>query len=70
MKTYPVYEDVSSATLHELYELIRKALKIDDSTVGEKLYGVREFLDWKKHADQIESALDARGEKVSRIVWK
>lgn len=34
-----------------------------------KLYGVRDFADWKDQADLIEAELGARGEIYTKIPW-
>ena len=34
-----------------------------------KIYGVREYPDWREQAEQIEAELDARGETYTKIPW-
>lgn len=34
-----------------------------------KVYGVREFPDWKQQADELEVELDARGETYTKVPW-
>jgi len=35
----------------------------------EKVYGVREFPDWKEQADEMEAELDRRGVTYKKVPW-
>ena len=48
---------------------ISRALQEDDSSSVEKLYGVREYSDWREMADAIEKELISRGIKFVLIPW-
>ncbi|WBM40053.1 hypothetical protein [Alcaligenes faecalis] len=54
-----------------MHSSILQALAVDDNLPNgqEKLYGVREYQDWKQHADDIEKELLTRGAKFQPIVW-
>lgn len=47
------------------------ALAADDALpIGQdKIYGVREYADWREHGDAIEAELSARGVSFSKIGW-
>lgn len=56
--------------LLKMYEPIREALEVDDTLPdGRKVYGVREFPDWKAWASAIEAELDKRGVKYTKVQW-
>ncbi len=45
-------------------------IKEDNQSASEaKVYGLREFSDWKTQADEMEAELDARGEVFTKISW-
>ncbi|MHA2218632.1 MAG: hypothetical protein ACXACY_22135 [Candidatus Hodarchaeales archaeon] len=71
MITFPKYDMLSENSLKDLHSSIKKAIKIDAETPEgqDKPYGVREFSDWKRHADAIESAMESRGIEFSKIKW-
>lgn len=50
---------------------IRDALAVDDNLPEgrEKIYGVREFKDWRIQADQFEAELDKRKVRYQKIDW-
>lgn len=64
-----VYSKLSTATLKEFHDAIRRCLEEDDSTpLGEmKPYGVREYPDWKEQLYSIERELRNRSETFSPI---
>lgn len=64
-----VYSKLSTATLKDFHDAIRRCLDEDDSTPqGEmKPYGVREYPDWKEQLDSIEAELLKRSETFSPI---
>lgn len=35
----------------------------------EKIYGLREFADWRDQADEIEAELDRRHEVYAKVPW-
>jgi len=35
----------------------------------EKVYGVREFSDWREQADEMEAELDRRSETYDKVPW-
>jgi len=35
----------------------------------QKIYGVREFPDWKEQADEMEAELDLRSEVYTKVPW-
>jgi hypothetical protein len=50
---------------------IKKALAVDDATPADqqKLYGVRQFPDWRIVGDAMEAELTKRQEKFTPIPW-
>jgi hypothetical protein len=64
------YNQMSSNGLRALHNGIISALAEDDAQPPHrKLYGVREYPDWRHHADRIEAALAARGEWIVQVRW-
>ena len=61
----------STNGLKMMHEGIRKALTHDDalSAGQDKTYGVREFADWREHADAIEAELDKRDVSYDKVAW-
>jgi hypothetical protein len=35
----------------------------------EKIYGVRQYPDWREQADEMEAELDRRGEIYTKVPW-
>ncbi|MHC8510000.1 MAG: hypothetical protein ACYYKD_11545 [Rhodospirillales bacterium] len=64
----PTLTDDSLKTLHNA---IRDCLEIDEAIPSgqDKKYGVRQFPDWKKMADEMEAELDKRGKTYTPIPW-
>lgn len=57
--------------LMEFHSKVAECLKIDDAnTSTSKLYGVREFPDWKQLSDAIEAELSTREVPISPINWQ
>ena len=54
-----------------MHASIIQALAIDDNIVegNEKIYGVRDSVDWRQHADAIELELNNRSVNFSAITW-
>lgn len=71
MIKYPNYSGLTTPSLRDLHDSIKKAMSADDATPEgqDKPYGVDEYSDWKEHADMIERELDSRGEKYEKINW-
>ncbi len=65
------YEQLSTNGLLLLHSGIAHALATDDNTpIGrEKLYFARESADWKLLGDLLESILDRRKVKYTRLPW-
>lgn len=61
----------STNGLKMMHEAIRNALAHDDALPSgqEKIYGVREFADWREQADKIEAELNSRGVTYTKIIW-
>ena len=71
MIDYPNYPELTTGSLLDLHNSIRKAMSEDDKLPdGQKKYGVYEFPDWKQHADRIEKELDNRRVKYQKLDWK
>jgi len=66
-----LYDEFSKNLLKCFHDSIKNAMKIDDETPEgqDKPYGVREFYDWKQHADAIESEMEDRGIEFEEIKW-
>ena len=61
---------LSTNGLKLLHETIARALAEDDALPANgKIYGVREYPDWRAEADEIESELAARGEVFNPVTW-
>jgi len=54
-----------------MYNGIREALKADDETPDsdERVYGVREFPDWKESEESLSAQLDSRNVKYVKVKW-
>lgn len=54
-----------------MYNATRQALEVDDNIPSgeKKIYGVREYADWKLQSDSFEKELDKRKIKYSKISW-
>lgn len=65
------YPKMSTNGLKALHDAIANVLKKDEALPAgqDKIYGAREFPDWKEASDQIESELDARNEPFTKIPW-
>lgn len=61
----------STSGLLMMHGGVRQALAVDDNLPegAEKPYGVRHYPDWRRWADSIESELDKRAVKYSKIAW-
>jgi hypothetical protein len=47
-----------------------RLIEEDKQPAGQpKVYGVREYPDWKEQADQMEAELDARGQTYAKVPW-
>lgn len=62
-------KNLSDQSLSDLHELIREALEKDDASTGGKQFGVREYPDWKKQADDFEAELANRKKGFKPIDW-
>jgi hypothetical protein len=62
---------MSIGGLKAMQQSIRERLIEEDKQLSgqPKVYGVREFADWKEMSDQIEAELDARGESYAKVPW-
>lgn len=71
MIVYPNYPGLTTPSLRDLHDSIKKAMSVDDSTPAgqDKPYGVRNYPDWKEHADKIEKELDSRNEQYDKLDW-
>ena len=64
------FQLLTTGAVRELHQAIKQALAEDDRLPeGKKVYGVREFPDFRQEADELETELDRRKEKFTRIVW-
>jgi hypothetical protein len=61
--------DLSNQSLQDLHTLIREALVSDDAAKDAKPYGVREYPDWKKQADEFEAEMTSRKISFNKIEW-
>lgn len=54
-----------------MHSSILQAIAADDNLPDgkEKIYGVREYQDWRLHADAIETELRNRGVKFQPVPW-
>lgn len=61
----------STSALRMLHDSIRKGLAHEDSLPEQedRLYGFREYPDFKWQADAIESELASRNQEVRKIDW-
>jgi hypothetical protein len=61
----------STNGLKMMQDGLRKALADDDAlpTGQDKLYGVREFPDWREQSNKIEAELDSRGAIYTKVAW-
>ena len=64
-------KQMSTRGLRAMQRSIHDRLVEEDSLpVGtEKIYGVREYGDWREQGDEIEEELDARGEIYTKVAW-
>ena len=62
---------MSLGGLKAMQQSIRERLIGEDKQLSgqTKVYGVREFADWKEMSYQIEAELDARGESYAKVPW-
>lgn len=66
------FAKLSDAGLLKLHGAVREALEVDDQLhlAGlSKVYGVREFSDWRDWSNAIEAELDRRSVKYQRVAW-
>lgn len=65
------YTGFSDSGLKMMQKGVAEALVFDDAIpAGQaKEFGVREYSDWRKHADAIEAVLDQRKVSYTKIVW-
>lgn len=68
------YQDItkmSTGSLKAQHQAIQDRLSQEDSLPPgqEKIYGVRQFPDWRQQADEIESELTSRNETYAKIQW-
>lgn len=64
-----IYTKLSTATLRDFHDAIRRCLEEDDSAPQGQMkpYGVREYPDWKEQLDNIEVELSRRSESYTPI---
>ncbi len=61
---------LTTASLRQLHGRVGWCLAHDDAQAPDrKQYGVREYSDWKRQADEFESELANRSVPFTRIVW-
>ncbi|MBO9535584.1 hypothetical protein [Herbaspirillum sp.] len=62
---------MSDIGLKAMQKSIVDCLERDDQLPKgqEKIYGVREFSDWRDMSNEIEAELDRRGIKYNKICW-
>jgi hypothetical protein len=65
------YTGFSDSGLKMMQKGVADALAADDATpAGQaKEFEVREYSDWREHADAIETVLDQRQVSYTKIVW-
>lgn len=66
------YGAFTDASLKMMYEAVRGALEADDEFEAngeEPRFRVRETVEWKRHADNLEIEMLRRGLKVDVIDW-
>jgi len=65
------YNGLSTNGLLMMHGGIRDALAVDDNTAaGEpRPCGVREYPDWRQHANALEAELDSRGVNYMKLFW-
>ena len=67
---FSVYPLLTTDSLIDLHDCILRALRKDDALPeGRKRYGVREFPDWRQHAEAIETELKKRDIDCPPIPW-
>jgi hypothetical protein len=65
-----IAKDLSTGLVKELHKSLREAFDKDEaSPKGRKLYGVREFPDWREESEVLEAELTKRGEPFQAIPW-
>lgn len=54
-----------------MHQAVRDRLEEEDNQPAgqEKIYGVREYPDWRMQADEMEAELDRRKVLYSKIAW-
>lgn len=61
---------LTTNSLRALHQAIHRAMAHDDALpLGQKLYLVREYPDWRAQADQIESELSTRRAPYWPLAW-
>jgi hypothetical protein len=73
-KSTEIFADITKMSTRGLRAMQRaihdRLIDEDKQASGQpKLYGVRDFPDWKQQADAMEAELDARGEAYSKVPW-
>jgi hypothetical protein len=66
------YGAFTDASLKMMYEAVRGALEADDEFQAngeEPRFRVRETVEWKRHADSLETEMLRRGLEVDVIDW-
>ncbi|MDK2758293.1 MAG: hypothetical protein KYX66_16325 [Blastomonas fulva] len=71
MSTFADITKMSTRGLKGMQRAIRDRLVEEDAQpqTQEKIYGLREFSDWKDQADEIEAELDRRNEAYTKVPW-
>ena len=71
MSTFADITKMSTPGLKGMQRAIHDRLVEEDAQPQEreKIYGVREFSDWKDQADEIEAELDRRNEGGTKVPW-
>ena len=61
----------STSGLLMMHSGVSQALAVDDNlpTNAGKLYGVRQYQDWRRWSDALEAELDKRQVKYVKVVW-
>ncbi|MEO2031484.1 MAG: hypothetical protein ABGZ35_05315 [Planctomycetaceae bacterium] len=65
------FTKTSTSGLLKLHGAVQDALAVDDNLPdgAPKVYGVRDFSDWKIWSGSIEVELDRRGVQYQKIPW-
>ena len=69
-----MFNDITKMSENGLVAMQRairdRLLEEDELPEGhEKIYGLRQFNDWKIQADEIEAELDRRGATYDKVPW-